>query len=259
MIRLIATDLDGTLATHEGKIPSDAFQVIREVTQKGIVFAVATGRQTASVENDFKEVLEHIYVIAENGGVVRQNGEDVHATYLDHGQAIEVIRKLKKIPDIYFIVCCKDRAYMNRDCDLFEEEIKKYYHSRSYKADIDQIEEPIVKIAIYDPVDVTKEIEPFVIKNWGEDFLLTLSGINWLDMGSKAINKGLAVKALQEKFNITREESMAFGDYYNDVEMFKQVEHSYAMSHTLEEIKAYATYEAPTGGVLDIIRNTISS
>lgn len=259
MIKLIATDLDGTLATHEGKIPEEAFQVIHELYQEGIAFAVATGRQAASVENDFREVLDLIYVIAENGGVVRRCGEDVHATYIDHAKAIQVITKLETIPGINFLVCCKDRAYQNIKDHAFDQELDKYYHSRSYREDLKTVEAPIIKIAIYHPVDIRQEMEPLARQLWESHFKITVSGMHWVDIGSVAINKGKALHMLQEDLGVTKQESMAFGDYFNDLEMFEQVDHSYAMAHALPEIKACAKFEAPTGSVLDIVRKVYSS
>lgn len=259
MIKLIATDLDGTLATHEGKIPEEAFQVIRELKNQGIVFVVATGRQAASVENDFREVLDAIYVVAENGGIVKKSGEDKHITTLDKDKVVEIVTVLEKIPDIYFLVCCKDRAYQNTQEPVFDKELDKYYHSRRYKEDLKTIDEPIVKIAIYHPIDIRQEMEGLCKERWGKDFKITVSGVNWVDIGSLAINKGKAIQMIQEDLGIAPSESMAFGDYFNDVEMFGQVEYSYAMAHAIPEVKAYAKYEVPTGGVLEIVKKVYSS
>lgn len=259
MIKLIATDLDGTLASHGGEIPNETFAVIEEAVQKDVAFVVATGRQTASVEKDFEQVLDKIYVIAENGGVVRKNRQDLYTTYLLQEEARAIIKSLQKLPDCFFVVCCKTCAYMNRADESFTEEVKKYYANRAYKEDLEQIEEPVVKIAIYDPEDITQNIQPYVEQQWQDDFLLTLSGRNWLDIGSKAINKGIALEAIQKELAISPDESMAFGDYYNDIELLKKVGHSYVMSHALDDVKAYGKYEAPTGGVLKIIKDTLAS
>lgn len=259
MIKLIATDLDGTLATHEGKIPQETFSVIRELKAHNIAFAVATGRQAASVENDFREVLDLIYVIAENGGVVKKGEEDLHATYLDNEWAHRAIEALEKIQGIYFLVCCKEVAYQNTQDSTFDAELDKYYHNREYKEDLKTVDEPIIKIAIYHPIDITKDVEPMARERWSEQFKITVSGIHWVDLGALSINKGKALAMLQEDLGVTKAESMAFGDYFNDLEMFEQVDYSYAMSHALDVIKAKARFEVPTGGVLEVVRKVYSS
>lgn len=257
MIKLIATDLDGTLATHEGKIPEEAFGVISQLASKGIKFVVATGRQTATVENDFRDVLQHIYVVTENGGVVRHQEQDIHAAYLDYQKVQEVIQELLKQPDLQFVVCCKDKAYQSADTERFNKELDKYYHSREVVADLLAIQEPVIKIAIYHHEDITKEIQPFVQQKWAKDFKLTISGLNWLDMGCFSVNKGKAIEILQQDLGINKEECMAFGDYFNDVEMLAQVGHSYAMEHAPAGVKASAKYTALTGGVLQIIKDKV--
>ncbi len=259
MIKFIATDLDGTLADKEGRIPREAFAVIKELARRNITFAVATGRQAVSVENDFEAVKDSIYVIAENGAVIKKNGCYQHVTTLDQQKAKEVIARLEALPDAYFMVCCKDKAYQNRQVAHFDKELDKYYHARVYREDLTTIDDEIVKIAVYHPEDVTREIEGIIRTDYEDTFKILVSGKHWLDIGSPASDKGKAVAMLQEDLKITQEECMAFGDYYNDVEMLKQVKYSYAMAHALPDIKAVAREEAPTGGVLEIIKAVYSS
>ena len=51
MIKLIASDLDGTLAHADGSIPKETFSCVRELEEKGIQFVVATGRQGVDAAN----------------------------------------------------------------------------------------------------------------------------------------------------------------------------------------------------------------
>ena len=66
-----------------------------------------------------------------------------------------------------------------------------------------------------------------------------------MDIQNKSINKGIAIKKIQELYNITSDECMAFGDQMNDYELLKSVKYGYAMDNAVEPIKeiAYAVCE----------------
>ena len=69
------------------------------------------------------------------------------------------------------------------------------------------------------------------------------------------------MKTLQRLLGIRPEECMAFGDYFNDVELLESVGESYAMGNALDEVKAVAKYIAPTNdenGVMRVIKERFS-
>ena len=254
MIRLIVSDLDGTLVLPDGSISKETFDVIRALHKKNIKFAVATGRQGVTVENDFQEVLDYIYVIADNGAIIKYQGKEIGVTYLDQEKARGVIETGKQIEGIQMIICCKDTAYNMTTDKAFEEEIMKYYHSITNATNSNEIKEDIIKIAFYHKEGITKEIENFLRETWGEHFSITVSGKNWVDIGSLQTSKGEGVKFLREKYDLQKEECMAFGDYFNDASMLKEVGESYVMEHAPKEMKSYGKHIAETGTVLEIIK-----
>ena len=70
MIKLIASDLDGTLLKNGAQeLPPDIFPIIRELRQKGIRFVAASGRQYYNLRLLFKPVMDEIFYIAENGSL----------------------------------------------------------------------------------------------------------------------------------------------------------------------------------------------
>jgi len=78
-----------------------------------------------------------------------------------------------------------------------------------------------------------------------------------MDCMRPGINKGQAVKLLQDSLGIKPEETMAFGDQLNDVEMLKQAYYSFAVGNAREEVKAVARFQADTNvndGVLKILK-----
>jgi len=86
---------------------------------------------------------------------------------------------------------------------------------------------------------------------------VTLAGMQWIDTMDPAVNKGNAVKLLQESLEILPEETMAFGDQLNDIEMLKRAYYSFAVSNARPETKQAARFLADSnvnGGPLKIMK-----
>ena len=67
MIRLIATDLDGTLLERDGSLPEDTFDVVRMLNEQGIRFAASSGRQYGNLVRLFAPVADRMAFVCENG------------------------------------------------------------------------------------------------------------------------------------------------------------------------------------------------
>ena len=84
-----------------------------------------------------------------------------------------------------------------------------------------------------------------------------MAGVQWIDTMDPAVNKGNAVKLLQESLEILPEETMAFGDQLNDIEMLKRAYYSFAVSNARPETKLAARFLADSnvnGGPLKIMK-----
>ena len=88
-----------------------------------------------------------------------------------------------------------------------------------------------------------------------------MSGDTWLDIIPLEANKGLAVKELQESLNIRPEETIAFGDQLNDLEMLGRAYYSYAVGNAREEVKKAARFQADRNdrnGVLKVLKEILA-
>lgn len=259
MIKLIASDLDGTLAHADGSIPTETFSCVRELERKGVQFVVATGRQGFTVYEHFKPVLDSIYLIADNGALIYHEGKTVSVTELNQDRAKELIQNLEQFTDLDAIICCENNAYSKDASDALREAVKVYYQRLDYIASAEEIKEPIIKIAIYAPKGFTEEEKKWLTNNYSDVFTVTVSAKQWIDIGNPSVSKGIALDKIMKECNVKREEAMAFGDYFNDESMLKAVEEGYAMENAPEEMKAHAKHIASTGKVLDIIREKVLS
>ncbi len=96
------------------------------------------------------------------------------------------------------------------------------------------------------------------MKNFEEFGLkVVVSGEFWLDILNQNTNKGNAVKKLQNLLNISPEQTMAFGDYMNDLEMLSNAKYSFAMENAHPIIKETAQFQTSSNddfGVVSTIK-----
>lgn len=104
-----------------------------------------------------------------------------------------------------------------------QHEIQRYYRNPQVVPydDLYAVDEPILKVALCDTNGPTKEAYPVMHEALGDAYELLISGDCWMDIMCKGVTKGAALQGLQERMGITPAETMAFGDYDNDISMLQ--------------------------------------
>ena len=100
-----------------------------------------------------------------------------------------------------------------------------------------QLEAPILKVSGCIMSGIAEEKAKYIQEKYGDRLKVTLAGKQWLDTMDPNVNKGNALKILQESLEILPEETMAFGDQLNDIEMLKRAYYSFAVSNARQEAK----------------------
>lgn len=260
MIKLIVCDMDGTLLDEDSHLNHEFFNIFKELEKKDIKFTVASGRQYYQLYNQFEPVSDKIVYIAENGTLVVYKGEEIYSNIIDKSIAIALVEDALKIEDIFIVLCCKKAAYINITDEFFLEEAAKYYSDYRIVERFDDIKDDILKISIYDSKGSEANSRNILYDKWKDKLQLVASTPNWLDIYNIGINKGKAVDMIQNKFNISKDDTMIFGDYFNDIEMLQEGYHSYAMENAPQEIKDVANFVAKSNkdnGVLRIIKEKV--
>ena len=97
MIKLIVSDIDGTLAEDGASaLKPELYREILRLKEKGIYFAGASGRHAASMEYIFKPVCDRIFYIADNGAYVGCYGRNLFLTEYKRELAKSMIADMKK-------------------------------------------------------------------------------------------------------------------------------------------------------------------
>lgn len=257
MIKLIATDMDGTLLNSNNEIQDGFYEVFNEIQEKEIIFAAASGRQYYNLLERFKGIEEKMMFIAENGTFVVYKGEELIVNSLDINLARELIKIGRTIKNSYIILCGKKSAYIESCDDRLIEQTQKYYARYEIVSDLTKIEDDILKVTICDFSGSENNSNKY-FDDYRDKAQIAVSGEIWLDITAKGINKGVAaIEEIQELLNIKHEETMVFGDYLNDLEMMSSAYHSYAMENAHDDLKKVARFRAKSNdesGVVHVIK-----
>jgi Cof subfamily protein (haloacid dehalogenase superfamily) len=245
-IKFIATDMDGTLLDEQGLLPAQFPALFQRLKSQGILFAAASGRQYYSLRDTFSDYQDEMLFIAENGTMVMHQDKELYSCTLDSASVPDIIRQARAISGAFIVLCGKKGAYIETQDPKALQEINKYYHRCQYVDDLLSVEDEFIKVALLHFDGSETHIDPVIRPVFGEDFQVVVSAKIWLDVMNKVASKGAAIRHLQQTMNFTFEQTMSFGDYFNDVEMLKESYYSYAMENAHPGVKELARFSAPS-------------
>ena len=259
MIRLIATDMDGTLLDSQKKLPEGFDSILQPLRKRGIRFVIASGRQYYNLLNYFPlPEANDIFFLADNGADIFENGTNIFCSEMKQDSLPDIVNTIRGIPNVQPVACGLRSAYIENTNEWFLQNVKLYYERLEIVPDILAAAKTdrICKIAAFDAENAEERALP-ILNRFGKKFNVVLSGQLWIDLMNQGTDKGTGLHFLQERLRITPEETMAFGDYLNDARMMQTCKFSFAMENAHPELKklcAYRTQSNDNGGVLNAIR-----
>lgn len=257
-IKMIAVDMDGTFLDENSSYDhQEFFKIYQKLKKNGIRFVVASGNPLKQLQNQFYEIKDELTYIAENGGYIVDQGEELALMTIDQKDCQMIISALKNMPDVLCWVCTKHQSYtLSSMSDFYYEMFLPYFPGVKRVDDFAYIQEPILKFALYLPnSNVSERINDFV-QLVSQNVHVVDSGHDCVDIVPLHVNKGYALDILMEKYHLSANEIMAFGDADNDKEMLKKVKYGYAMNNANDDFKKQFSYISPghhQQGVLKVI------
>lgn len=263
MIKLVVSDVDGTLVPDGTfDICPEIYDVIRKLKEKGITFVAGSGRQYASLRRLFAPVADEILYITDNGGFVRDSkGDTWYQKHMDKELVKKLVDDAWKLPDVDLMLCGKDFAYVkDEDSYLYKWMTEDYRYDMKAIPELADVDDDIVKVSIYHPVDAEKIVKEWYYDKWKDETLIASAGVYWMDCIRDDINKGTALELIMERLGVKRDEVMVFGDNINDLGMLACADESYAIGSARDEVKAAAAHVADTmmnQGVIKTIKEKL--
>jgi Cof subfamily protein (haloacid dehalogenase superfamily) len=258
-IRLVVVDMDGTLLDPEHRVPTGLGAVLGLLADRGIAFCPASGRQHATLVGQFADLLDadDLVVIAENGSYVARGGRELSAVTVARDVVHDVVRAVRGLAasgvPAGAVVCGKRSAYIERDEPGFVTEVRRYYARLEQVDDLLAVEDEVLKVAVFDAGSAAERTAP-VLDRFSATHQVVVSGRHWVDVMDPTVHKGVAVRAVQARLGVTPEQTMAFGDYLNDLEMLDAAGWSFAMGNAHPSVRARARYLAPSNADDGVVR-----
>lgn len=249
MIKFIVSDLDGTLLNSEKAIPGNLHVVIEQLAARNILFCAASGRSRASILNYFGDI--PVTIVANNGGMAYSaDGDLLFIGDFSYEMAKPILDVVRETPYMHAALCGLDGIYVQEDAPDEHKEFVNFFFNNQVKT-ISRLEDAfavdrIAKISINTGPHGRNELKGMeLMKQFEEEFCLVLSGDGWVDLMRKDVSKGAAFVRVCEHYNIDMSETMAFGDYINDLDMLMRTPNSYAVANAHSDVKKVCTNVLP--------------
>lgn len=239
-IKLVATDMDGTFLDGNGRFDMDRLKsLLASYKEKGIYFAVASGRGFLSLEKLFADVRDDIIFIAENGSLVEYQGQDLYEATMSHDFYLATFEKLKTSPYVdinKLLLTGKKGSYVLDTVDETYLKVSQHYNENIQKvASLEDITDDIFKFTTNFTEETLEAGEAWVNEHVPGVKAMT-TGFESIDIVLDYVDKGVAIVELAKKLAITMDQVMAFGDNLNDLHMMQVVGHPVAPENARPEI-----------------------
>ncbi|MDS4065982.1 Cof-type HAD-IIB family hydrolase [Staphylococcus capitis] len=266
MIKLIATDMDGTLLNAAHEISQENQEAIKFAQEHGITVVIATGRAFYEANTPVAETDLKVPYICLNGAEVRDETFNIMSTsHLNHSLVSKITSTLKE-KDIYYQVYTNRGIYTEnpqRDLEIYIDIAER----AGQKADVEKIENSIQKridngtLKIVDNYDKIEDIPGELIMKilafdsdlgkidlvgqelaQSPNLAVSSSSRGNLEITHSDAQKGIALSTIAKQLGIDLKDVMALGDNLNDVSMLERVGYSVAMDNAVPEVKTVAKY-----------------
>ncbi len=244
MIKLICSDVDGTIVPDGSKdINPEYFEVILKLREKGIQVVIASGRPASSISSLFQPIEEKIFFISAGGSMISTCHRQLFVWGLPRETWHEMICQVRQIPGMDVQINGTKCSYLETKDEEFWKWVTEGYGIAAERVeDLLEVEDEITSVNFYNKDGKIDDLMKDFVEEWKDRYKVVRSGIVWLDVLRGDVNKGNAVAFLQDALGITPEETMAFGDQSNDVEMMGRAHYSYAVANAVPATKEAAPF-----------------
>lgn len=270
MIKLIASDMDGTLLNDDHMISEENLKAIRKAQEMGRHFTIVTGRDYGAVKSYLEECDLKCECILSNGAEYRDvNGNVIENVYMNK-ESVKIAFDILNEAGLYIQLMTNKGSYItNKESDkkaifdrfklfnpkMTEEEVKKFiekFHKERGMQEIDNIYEilesnvEILKIVTFDKDEKLIARLKDKLRESTSDLAVVSTFSNDIEISDIEAQKGLILAKTIKKMGIDKSEVIVLGDSFNDYSMFTEFENSYAMENAIPEIKKIAKYITDT-------------
>lgn len=271
MIKLIASDMDGTLLNTQMLISEQNVQAIQKANEQGIEFMVATGRNRQEALSALEEAGIQCAMITLNGAqVFDKDGRSLFTVAIPKDETLRILDLLDE-NEIYYEVSTSTGIYSESQAkriESFASVLADHLEHITYKMAITMASANLKLLSINYVKSIREVLEdedlevlkiicfsikgPKVLGPVGKkvdalgNVVVTSSGSNNIEINHKNAQKGIALAHVAKDRGIDLADVMAIGDNFNDASMLQLAGVSFAMGNAEIEVKEYAKYVTDT-------------
>ncbi|MFS9022931.1 HAD family hydrolase [Streptococcus infantis] len=267
-IRVIATDMDGTLLDPKGQLDLPRLEkILDKLDQCDIRFVIATGNEVHRMRQLLGHLAERVVLVVANGARIFENNELIQAQTWDDAMVDKALGHFKgrECQDQFVVTAMnggfvkKGTVFTELDKFMTPEMIEKLYQRMNF---VDEFDSSLFGGVLKMSMVVGEERLDSVLQEVNDLFdgrvRAVSSGYGCIDILQDGIHKAWGLVELLKRWNLKPEQIMAFGDSENDIEMLELAGISYAMENAEEAVKEIATKVAPANsqaGVYQVLEN----
>lgn len=240
-LKIVVSDIDGTLINDKDELPTNFIEMVDKLNDLGIIFAAASGRGVESIKHKLSYQSDNLYILSDNGAMVTKGDDLIHVNSFSREDYLDLVEMFQAFDDITIAVATPTTSYVtipHPDIDLGF--LDEYYHVYEIVEDLKDCYGEFVSFSVHCENGSIAKFNSDVVQDRLDRHSIVVSGEKWIDAIPPNTNKGATLKHLIESLNIKQDETIAFGDYNNDVEMLDFVYRGYAMQDATPAVKAVA-------------------
>lgn len=253
MIKLIATDIDGTLLNSERKITRRVHDTLQKAREKGVYVVLCTGRPLPGVKHLLEEldlITDKDFVITYNGALVQGTGDGkTYAHFPMNYQDFVMVSSLGDQEKVHYHAIDEKAIYVTTtdigQYSFHESELTGMPIEHTTNEAI-QKEAQFTKMMYIDTPELLNQLIANMPVEMKERYTFLRSEPYYLEVLNKQASKGKAVERLAQLLGIAQEEVMCLGDNENDLDMIEYAGVGVAMGNAVDSVKAVANYVTTT-------------
>ena len=267
-IKIVATDMDGTLLDPRGQLDLPRLEkILDKLDHRGVRFVIATGNEVHRMRQLLGHLAERVVLVVANGARIFENNELLQAQTWDDAMVDRALDHFKgrECQDQFVVTAMnggfvkKGTVFTELDKFMIPEMIEKLYQRMNF---VDEFDSNLFGGVLKMSMVVGEERSDSVLQEINDLFdghvRAVSSGYGCIDILQDGIHKAWGLVELLKRWNLKPEQIMAFGDSENDIEMLELAGISYAMENAEEAVKRVATKVAPANsqaGVYKVLEN----
>lgn len=241
---LVVSDIDGTLLQAGYGIPKENIDAIERFVERKGRFTVCTGRSVPSVRRYVDWIQPTAPCILNNGALIYDYKREkiLYNVHLADG-VINIVKEIiTTFPDVGAELHSSKGIVIVRQNEQTHNHVS-VEHIPFELADITKVSGKWNKVFFAMSSQRIQQVANFIQKRQRTDMLYrefdyVTSAENYFEIVPKGINKGTGLKKLAEILKVSMENTVAIGDYYNDLSMFEVAGHTAAVADAPEDIRS---------------------